>query len=133
MKSLRAALVFIGVAGIAVGLFTLAVILTSDRSDTPAADGAIVLVVGWSFIGTGLFAWWRRPMNRTGGLMTAVRFAWFLGPLSISDVPGIFVVGIILLATMALLPPMLQSLFGYPVVTVGLVLAPRGIGTMISA
>ena len=44
----------------------------------------------------------------------------------------IFVIGIILLATMALLPPMLQKLFGYPVVTVGLVLAPRGIGTMIS-
>ncbi len=44
----------------------------------------------------------------------------------------IFVVGIILLATMALLPPMLQSLFGYPVVTVGMVLAPRGIGTMVS-
>lgn len=44
----------------------------------------------------------------------------------------IFLVGIILLATMALLPPMLQTLFDYPVVTVGLVLAPRGIGTMIS-
>ena len=44
----------------------------------------------------------------------------------------IFVVGIILLATMALLPPMLQTLFDYPVVTVGLVLAPRGVGTMIS-
>jgi DHA2 family multidrug resistance protein len=44
----------------------------------------------------------------------------------------IFIIGIILLATMALLPPMLQNLFGYPVVTVGMVLAPRGIGTMIS-
>ena len=39
----------------------------------------------------------------------------------------IFFIGIILLATMALLPPMLQSLFGYPVVTVGMVLAPRGL------
>ena len=36
----------------------------------------------------------------------------------------IFVVGIVLLATMALLPPMLQNLFGYPIITVGLVLAP---------
>jgi len=44
----------------------------------------------------------------------------------------IFIIGIILLATMALLPPMLQTLYGYPVVTVGIVLAPRGIGTMIS-
>ena len=44
----------------------------------------------------------------------------------------IFFVGIILLATMALLPPMLQNLFGYPIITVGLVLAPRGLGTMAS-
>ncbi len=42
----------------------------------------------------------------------------------------IFVVGIVLLATMALLPPMLQNLMGYPIITVGLVLAPRGLGTM---
>jgi MFS transporter, DHA2 family, multidrug resistance protein len=42
----------------------------------------------------------------------------------------IFIVGVVLLATMALLPPMLQNLMGYPIVTVGLVLAPRGLGTM---
>jgi len=44
----------------------------------------------------------------------------------------IFIVGIILLATLALLPPMLQNLMDYPVLTTGLVLAPRGIGTMIA-
>lgn len=44
----------------------------------------------------------------------------------------IFAVGILLLAGMALMPPMLQRLFGYPTVATGLVLAPRGIGTMIS-
>jgi DHA2 family multidrug resistance protein len=44
----------------------------------------------------------------------------------------IFVIGIILLATMALLPPFLQNLKHYPVVTTGYVMAPRGIGTMIS-
>jgi DHA2 family multidrug resistance protein len=43
-----------------------------------------------------------------------------------------FVIGIILLATMALLPPMLQYLIGFPVLTTGYVLAPRGVGTMIS-
>ncbi len=43
-----------------------------------------------------------------------------------------FVVGMVLLAGMALLPPMMQGLFGYPVVTAGLILAPRGIGTMVS-
>ncbi|WP_075608330.1 DHA2 family efflux MFS transporter permease subunit [Alteromonas pelagimontana] len=44
----------------------------------------------------------------------------------------IFLVGIILLATMALLPPFMQNLMGYPVVDVGYVLAPRGLGTMIA-
>ncbi len=44
----------------------------------------------------------------------------------------IFVVGMILYATMALLPPFMQELLNYPVVTVGFLLAPRGIGTMIA-
>ncbi len=41
-----------------------------------------------------------------------------------------FTVGVLLLATLALLPPFLQSLLGFPVITAGYVLAPRGIGTM---
>jgi MFS transporter, DHA2 family, multidrug resistance protein len=44
----------------------------------------------------------------------------------------IFVIGIILLASLALLPPMLSGIFGYPVITTGIVMAPRGVGTMIS-
>lgn len=43
----------------------------------------------------------------------------------------IFVVGIILLATLALMTPYLQHLMGYPVVTAGMALAPRGVGTML--
>lgn len=43
-----------------------------------------------------------------------------------------FIVGIILLATMALLPPFLQNLLNYPVIDVGLVMAPRGVGVMIA-
>ena len=43
-----------------------------------------------------------------------------------------FFVGIILLATSALLPPYLQDLGGYSVMDTGLLLAPRGVGTMIT-
>jgi DHA2 family multidrug resistance protein len=43
-----------------------------------------------------------------------------------------FTVGVLLLATMALLPPFLQSLLGFPVITAGYVLAPRGAGTMVA-
>jgi MFS transporter, DHA2 family, multidrug resistance protein len=44
----------------------------------------------------------------------------------------IFIVGIILFATLVLIPPIFQTLMNYPVVTTGLIMAPRGIGTMVS-
>ena len=43
-----------------------------------------------------------------------------------------FIVGMILFATMALLPNFLQGLMGYPVIYTGEVMAPRGIGTMLA-
>ena len=44
----------------------------------------------------------------------------------------IFIVGAVLFATLALLPPLLQDLLNYPVVTTGLVTAPRGMGTLVA-
>jgi DHA2 family multidrug resistance protein len=44
----------------------------------------------------------------------------------------IFVVGVVLFATLALVPPLLQTEMQYPVVLTGLVTAPRGAGTMIA-
>jgi MFS transporter, DHA2 family, multidrug resistance protein len=42
----------------------------------------------------------------------------------------ILVIGITYLASLALLTPYLQSLMNYPIVTAGLVMGPRGLGTM---
>jgi MFS transporter, DHA2 family, multidrug resistance protein len=44
----------------------------------------------------------------------------------------IFIVGLVLYATRALTPTMLENLLGYPVATTGLVTAPTGIGTMLA-
>jgi DHA2 family multidrug resistance protein len=43
-----------------------------------------------------------------------------------------FALGVLLFSTLALLPPMLQNLMGYPVMTSGLVTMPRGVGTLLS-
>ncbi len=43
----------------------------------------------------------------------------------------IFIVGITYLASMALMTPFLQTLMGYPVVLAGIVMGPRGMGTML--
>jgi DHA2 family multidrug resistance protein len=50
---------------------------------------------------------------------------------SLSLVLG-FVIGLNLMATMAILPPFMQGLLGYPVLTAGELMAPRGLGTMIA-
>jgi len=44
----------------------------------------------------------------------------------------IFIVGAVLFAVLALLPPLLQDLMNYPVVLTGLVTAPRGAGTFVA-
>ena len=44
----------------------------------------------------------------------------------------IFIVGVVLFATLALLPPLLQDLMNYPVVLTGIVTAPRGLGTLLA-
>ena len=60
----------------------------------------------------------------------------FVNPLLFKDrnfITGnlfIFVIGVVMFATLALLPPMLQDLMNYPVLTTGLVTAPRGVGSL---
>ncbi len=44
----------------------------------------------------------------------------------------IFVIGVVLFSTLALLPPMLQDLMSYPATKTGIVTAPRGIGAFIT-
>jgi DHA2 family multidrug resistance protein len=46
----------------------------------------------------------------------------------ISTMIGFFL-GIMIYGVLSLLPPMLTALFGHPIITIGLVTAPRGIGT----
>ena len=43
-----------------------------------------------------------------------------------------FVVGAVLLATLSLLTPYLENLMDYPTMSAGLILAPRGLGTMVA-
>ena len=59
------------------------------------AWAAVALVVGWGFIGAGLFAWDRRPNNSVGSLMVATGFAWLLGLISASNVSVLFTAGAI--------------------------------------
>ncbi len=61
-----------------------------------------------------------------------VDFRLFKNQNYVSGVFFIFIVGLVLYATRALIPTMLETLLNYPVATTGLVTAPSGIGTMAS-
>jgi DHA2 family multidrug resistance protein len=60
-----------------------------------------------------------------------VDFRLFKNQNYVSGVLFIFIVGLVLYATRALLPTMLETLMNYPVATTGLVTAPSGVGTMV--
>jgi signal transduction histidine kinase len=84
---LRRPLIGLAVAGFAVGVVVFVVVATSDSAQVPLLEAVLTLLIGWSFVGTGLFAWDRRPSNLVGPLMACVGFAWFLAELRSSDLP----------------------------------------------
>ena len=61
-----------------------------------------------------------------------IRFALFKDRNFITGCIFMAVMGLVLFSTMALASPFLQNVIGYPVVTAGILLASRGVGTLIS-
>jgi signal transduction histidine kinase len=95
VSGLRRALGLVAIEGVVVGLVALAIILSSDHVEARALQGVLAVFIGWSWIGAGLLAWWRRPDNRFGVLMTAVGFAFFLGTLNTANARWLFTVGVL--------------------------------------
>src|SRR6185312_1044492 len=93
MPGLRRALLALFVVGVLFAGFALALVLTSNHEDQKVLAGILFPLIGLSFIGTGAFAWWRRPLNRFGLLMTSVGFAWFLSALVESDNSIVWTIG----------------------------------------
>ena len=65
-------------AGVVLGAAASALILLSDHQDFPGLQATLNAVIGGSFIAAGLIARTRRPGNRTGLLLIAVGFSWFV-------------------------------------------------------
>ena len=81
----RPLLVAIVLAALACGGIVIVLELASDHQDAKAAWAIFGPAVGWSFIGTGLYAWRRRPESRIGALMVLLGFAWFLFTLEAAN------------------------------------------------
>jgi signal transduction histidine kinase len=93
MLALRRALLALFVLGVVFAGLFVAITLTSRHEPHKAPVAILGVLIGLSFVGVGVFAWWRRPLNRFGLLMTAVGFAWFLAGLIEANSSAIFTIG----------------------------------------
>jgi signal transduction histidine kinase len=96
MSSLRAALLALFAASVAMAAVMVALVVSSDHENAKEITAVLGPFIGLSFCGTGIFAWTRRPHNRFGALMTAVGFAWFVAGLTESNDPWVYTLGVYL-------------------------------------
>jgi signal transduction histidine kinase len=96
MSSLRAALIALFAASVAMAAVMVALVVSSDHESAKELTATLGPFIGLSFCGTGVFAWMRRPHNRFGALMTAVGFAWFISALTAANDPWVYTFGVYL-------------------------------------
>jgi signal transduction histidine kinase len=113
MRSLRRALLALGAVGFVAGAVPLALALANEGGHQRELIAITGPLIGWAFIGTGIFAWLRQPENRFGALMTAVGFSACLAGLRVSTDPWVFIVGLLFITSQwALLYHMLLAFPG---------------------
>ena len=105
-------LVVLAAGGLVLGAVGTAFVLTSDHEDNKGAFLSLALTVGLSFLVSGVLALWRRPENRTGALLIAVAYFWFLGGLTLSNDDWVFTLGV--LVNSLALGAFVHLLLGFP-------------------
>ena len=118
---------FFGFAMLSLGVGALQLML--DRGGEVDWFSAVEI---WIELGLSVTGFWIFTVHLLTGDETFIDPAIFRDRNFVTGLVFIFIVGIILLASLALLPPMLSRLFNHSTILTGLVMAPRGVGTMIS-
>ena len=116
-----------GFTAIAVGIAGLQLML--DRGEIKDWFGSTEIIIEAVLAVSGFYLF---VVHMFTGERTFVSPALFKDWNLVMGFLVMFVVGMMLLATTALLAPWLQQLGNYPVDVAGLLLAPRGVGTMIA-
>ena len=116
-----------GFTALAVAICAFQVMLDRGQEQDWFASPEIIVEATVAGIAAWLFAvqliTGRRPMFDR---------ALFANRNLVTGIGFMLVVGVLMMASMALLPPMLQALFGYSVFDAGLLLVPRGVGLVVA-
>lgn len=116
-----------------IGFLTLAIIigciqLILDRGEQVDWFNSIEVPIYFIISGSAIWMYIFHTLHTRNPILPP---AMFLDRNFVTSIIFMFFVGLILLATVALLPPYMQNLMGYSVLDVGILMAPRGIGTMV--
>jgi DHA2 family multidrug resistance protein len=126
VKNLSRPFDFFGFAMLSLGIGALQMML--DRGEQKDWFGSTEI---WVELGLTIGALWVFIVHAATSDHPFVSPALFKDRNFVAGTLLIFIMGILLYGTMALSPALLQDLMNYPVITAGLVLAPRGVGTMV--
>jgi len=118
---------FFGFAMLSLGVGTLQLML--DRGGEVDWFSAAEI---WIELGLAITGFWVFAVHLLTGKNTFIDPRIFADRNFVTGLVFIFVIGIVLLASLALLPPMLARLFNHSTIQTGIIMAPRGVGTMIS-
>lgn len=86
----------------------------------------------WIYTAVTVSAAWVGVLHLTSTPDPLFRRELFANPNFAISLLLMVVVGLVMMASIALLPPMMQHLFGYSVIDTGWALMPRGVGTLVS-
>ena len=117
---------FFGFATLSIGIGALQLLL--DRGQLKDWYGSREIWIETAIAGVAFY--WFVVHTATAGERSFLNRELLRSPNFVAATVLMFLVGLVMNGTLALLPTMLQDLMNYPALTTGLVTMPRGIGTM---
>lgn len=113
-------------------MLAIAVASTQMIFDRGSSVGWFESAEIWLYLGLAVSGFWVFVVHCWTAANPFVDLKMFKDQNFTSGLFFIFMIGITTFSGLALLPPLLQTLMGYSVIDTGVLMAPRGIGTMLS-
>ncbi len=113
-------------------MLAIAVAATQMIFDRGSSAGWFESAEVWLYLGLAISGYWAFIVHCWTAENPFVDLRMFKDQNFTSGLFFIFMIGITTFSGLALLPPLLQGLMGYSVIDTGILMAPRGVGTMVS-